>query len=147
MKYFVILSLFFVYVNAIDPKVVQAFMEKVTQFAGQCMAETKATDDDMAKLMAHEEPATHEGKCMISCMYKKFGIQNDDGTMNPDEGMNMISKIKESDPDVYEKMVAVVNKCRDSPVDEDHCITALDAAKCLIKEAKEMGLPPDMMGM
>ncbi|XP_057659039.1 uncharacterized protein LOC130895635 isoform X1 [Diorhabda carinulata] len=134
-------------VYKIEPKVIQEFMEKVTKFAGKCMEETKATNEDIAMLMAHQTPSTHEGICMISCMYKAFGVQNADGTMNPDEGINMLGKIKDTDPDLFEKMEAVVNKCRDTPVEEDPCITALNVAKCLMKEGKEMGLSQDMLGM
>nr|APC94205.1 odorant-binding protein 14 [Pyrrhalta maculicollis] len=147
MKFVVIIALFFVYANAIDPKIVQEFVEQVTKFGEKCMEETKATTEDVAQLIAHQSPSTHEGKCMISCVYKAFGIQNEDGTINQEEGLKLASKIKESDPEVYEKMETISNKCQDIPVDEDHCITALNLASCYIKEAKAIGLTAEMFGM
>ncbi|CAH1104044.1 unnamed protein product [Psylliodes chrysocephalus] len=123
----------------LDPKLLQAFMEKVTKFAQTCIEETKASGDDVAQLMAHTIPDTHEGKCMISCVYKKFKIQNEDGTINTEEANKLMEKVKDNDAELYEKLNTVYQTCnKPSIVVEDHCLTAVNLASCAVAEAKKV---------
>lgn len=56
---------------AVDPAEHKAQMMKIF---GDCKASTNANDDDIAKMMMHAKPSTHEGKCMFSCVMEKIGI-------------------------------------------------------------------------
>ncbi|XP_028134287.1 general odorant-binding protein 19d-like isoform X2 [Diabrotica virgifera virgifera] len=125
MKYLVIVAIFFVSAQAIDPKIVAEFMEKVTRFGEKCMEETKATSEDVAQIMAHTIPVSHEGKCMISCVYKAFKIQNEDGTMNSEETLKLMERIKESDAELFEKMMKIMKTCHGRPelIVSDPCVS------------------------
>lgn len=39
-----------------------------------CKNETKASDEDVELMASKKFPATHEGKCMVLCVQKQFGI-------------------------------------------------------------------------
>lgn len=39
-----------------------------------CKKEAKASDDDVNLMANKTYPATHEGKCMVLCVQKQFGI-------------------------------------------------------------------------
>ncbi|CAG9827950.1 unnamed protein product [Diabrotica balteata] len=149
MKYLVIVALFFVSAQALDPKYVAEVTEKITNFAETCMAETKATSEDVAQMMAHKIPESHEGKCMISCIYKAFKLQNEDGTMNPDETLKILEKIKESDEELYEQLMKVFKICRGKPelLVADPCITAVNVGTCVVTEGKALGIKCEIFGM
>ncbi|CAG9827947.1 unnamed protein product [Diabrotica balteata] len=135
--------------KALDPKVVAAFMEKVTKFGEKCMAETHATSDDVGQIMAHQIPESHEGKCMVSCVYKAFKIQNEDGSMNPDETLKLMEKVKESDAELYEKLMKVFTTCQGKKelIVDDPCVTAVNVGACAVTEGKAAGITSEMFGM
>ncbi|CAG9827951.1 unnamed protein product [Diabrotica balteata] len=149
MKYLVIVAIFFVSAQAIDPKLVSEFMEKLANFGEKCMIETKTTSEDVARIMAHQLPETHEGKCMISCVYKAFKIQNEDGTMNSDETLKLMEQIKDSDPELFEKMMKVFKTCHGRPelIVVDPCVTAVNMGVCAVIEGKALGIKSEMFGM
>ncbi|XP_050498165.1 uncharacterized protein LOC114329395 [Diabrotica virgifera virgifera] len=135
--------------KALDPKIVASFMEKVTKFGEKCMAETKATSDDVARIIAHQIPETHEGKCMVSCVYKAFKIQNEDGTMNSDETLKLMERIKESDAELYENLIKVFKICHGKPelIVADPCLTAVNVGTCAVTEGKALGIKSELFGM
>nr|ANQ46502.1 odorant-binding protein 3 [Phyllotreta striolata] len=148
MKYFVVFVLCFAWASAISPEIVRQFMQEVTKYGEMCIEETHASTEDVAQLMAHQIPTTHEGKCMISCVHKKFKIQNEDGTMNEEQMLNLMGRIKDDDPDMYEKLVGVYNSCKKIvKVGADHCVTALNAATCAMMEGKKAGLTSEAFGL
>ncbi|CAG9827949.1 unnamed protein product [Diabrotica balteata] len=150
MKYLVIVALFFVSAQAaIDPKLVAEFMEKVTKFGEKCMQETKATSEDVAQIMAHKIPDSHEGKCMISCVYKAFKIQNEDGTMNSDQTLKLMERVKESDAELFENLMKVFKVCHGKPelIVADPCVTAVNVGACAVTEGKALGIKSELFGM
>lgn len=56
---------------AVDPDEQKAQIMKIFT---DCKASSNANDDDIAKIMMHQKPETHEGKCMFSCVMGIMGI-------------------------------------------------------------------------
>lgn len=57
--------------RAVNPEEFKAHM---MQIFTACKTSSGASDDDIAKLMMHSKPATHEGMCMFACVMDKMGI-------------------------------------------------------------------------
>jgi PBP/GOBP family len=46
----------------------QTEKQKMLKIASSCKITTKASDDDIAMLLLHKVPPSHEGKCLFSCI-------------------------------------------------------------------------------
>lgn len=42
--------------------------------AAECQKSSGASDDDLEKIITHVKPETHEGKCMIACIFETMGV-------------------------------------------------------------------------
>ena len=42
--------------------------------AAECQKTSEASDDDLEKIITHVKPETHEGKCMIACIFETMGV-------------------------------------------------------------------------
>lgn len=49
-------------------------MQKMMKVVAECKSTSGATDADIAKLLAKEDPDTKTAKCMFSCMMGHMGI-------------------------------------------------------------------------
>ncbi|KAG5892794.1 hypothetical protein JTB14_032668 [Gonioctena quinquepunctata] len=143
MKVFVVFGLLFAASEAkIDINIVGEMMEKITTAAAKCSEEVQPSPDDIAQLLRHEVPDSHEGKCMIFCVNKDIGFQNPDGSTNFEKGMEFFGKIKDDDPELFEKIHGAYKICEGSDyLDEDPCVSSVNLATCAIDEAKKAGIP------
>nr|QUP79540.1 odorant binding protein 47 [Monochamus saltuarius] len=149
MKFLLVLASFIVLSNATSKEFRDGLMEKLHEFGTKCIEEIHPSDDDIAELLSHKIPPTsHEGKCMVFCVHKSFNMMTEDGNPNTEGTLELLAPLKETDPDIYEKSVKVLETCNASlEKDDDPCITATNWAVCGIKEAKTMGLPDDLFEM
>ncbi|KAL9881428.1 general odorant-binding protein 19d-like [Glossina fuscipes] len=117
--------------------------ENALAAANDCKDETGATDDDIAAILEHKPADSTEGKCLRSCVMKKFGIMNDDGKLVKEKTLE-VAQIMITDDNKKELAIEVVEACENLSVNEDHCEAAIEYGACLKEHAEEQGLlPPD----
>ncbi|EFA02861.1 odorant binding protein 17 [Tribolium castaneum] len=127
---------------ALDQEFVDEFLEKMQEFGAQCAEETDATSDDIAELIARKlPPSTHEGKCMIFCMQKKFNMMKENGGIDRAGAIAALKPLQKADPELHQKVLKIFVTCgmrvKPSP---DPCDTATELALCGKKEAEAIGL-------
>ncbi|XP_070507878.1 general odorant-binding protein 28a-like [Chironomus tepperi] len=120
---------------AIDPEEKKAQMMKVFM---ECKSTTNANDDDIAKMMMHAKPSTHEGKCMFSCVMEKMGIIVDGKLNQP----NMIAWA-ESMGAKTSVVDTVMAECGGLS-DPDPCEAATILGLCFKTVSKKSGIDMDM---
>ncbi|XP_049825311.1 general odorant-binding protein 19d-like [Aethina tumida] len=131
----------FVGVQSISEEFIEDFLNQVQPVAQRCMEETNAGEDDLGALISHETPPTHEGKCMLFCIYKHFNLQKEDGTANKIGALKSLDPLRKEDPEAYRKFVRLFVHCGRSVVpNPDPCIFATELGKCAFENAQEMGL-------
>nr|ALR72514.1 odorant binding protein 26 [Colaphellus bowringi] len=147
MKAFVVLTFCLAVANAkVDPKVIEEIIEEFTETVAKCSDEINPNADDIAALTEMKHiPDSHEGKCMIYCIYRSFDAVEEDGHVKFEGGMAFLSKIKESDPDMFDKMSAIYKKCTETDYfDKDPCISSANFVSCNIKAGKEANISSDI---
>ncbi|XP_049825775.1 general odorant-binding protein 19d-like [Aethina tumida] len=141
MKKFFILACFIVAANALSKEFIEKCMAKMHAIGAKCAAETGASNDDIAELIAHKIPGSHEGKCTIYCFHKAWGMQNEDGSPNLEKAIQSMDALKAEDADVYGKVKTAFETCLPSvAIDADPCITGANMAVCIKSEGEKMGL-------
>ncbi|CAH0561507.1 unnamed protein product [Brassicogethes aeneus] len=145
LKNFVVFACVLVAANAVSKEFMEKMMSKMMDVGQKCMVETKASSDDIAKLLAHQIPDTNEGKCMIFCFHKAFGVQTPDGALSLEGAIASLDPIKADDMELYEKVKSVFETCiPKTAVDADPCITAATLGECASDVGKSLGISPDM---
>ncbi|KAI7815522.1 odorant binding protein [Rhyzopertha dominica] len=126
---------------AISEETLAEMMEKMITLAEECQKETGATQEDMTTLMQKKIPASHEGKCVISCMAKKTGVSTQDGHADIEATKKFFERIKTEDEGFYNKVIEMSEQCeKEVPYDEDHCISAINFAKCAKEKSAQKGI-------
>ncbi|KAI7815523.1 odorant binding protein [Rhyzopertha dominica] len=126
---------------AISEDTLAEIMEKMVSLAQECQKETGATQEDMTILMQKKIPASHEGKCVISCIAKKTGVSTQDGHADIEATKKFFEKFKNEDEDLYNKVIEMSEQCqKEVPYDEDHCISAINFAKCAKEKSAQKGI-------
>nr|UTN00812.1 odorant binding protein [Semanotus bifasciatus] len=148
MKFLLLVSLIFAVSNALDKEFVEKMKMKMQEVGAECVEKEKPNEDDIGLLIAHQMPTTHEGKCVIYCVYKYFNTINEDATINVEGGIEALQPLKENDEELYEKVAAILKKCTSSlTIDGDPCNTGAKLIECTVLEAKAMGLSEEMLDM
>lgn len=47
---------------------------KWIELATECQKTSGASDTELEKIIMHTKPETHEGKCMIACIFETIGV-------------------------------------------------------------------------
>nr|UTN00819.1 odorant binding protein [Semanotus bifasciatus] len=145
MKVLLLLAYVFVATHAMDKEFAAKFVQEVQELGIKCAGEEKPDPDDIARMMAHKLPETHEGKCVIYCIYKHYNTVNGDGTINVDAGIKALQPLKENDEALYNLIVADFKKCAGSiSINSDPCETSFNLVNCCLVEAKAKGLPKEL---
>ncbi|XP_044253885.1 uncharacterized protein LOC123004619 [Tribolium madens] len=142
MKSWFFLILGFTLTCALDQEFLDKFFEEMQEFGAQCAEETEATSDDIAELIARKlPPSTHEGKCMIFCMQKKFKMMKGNGSIDRAGAIAALKPLQKADPELYQKVLKIFVTCgmKVKPL-PDPCDTATELALCAQKEAEAIGL-------
>ncbi|XP_017052251.1 general odorant-binding protein 19d [Drosophila ficusphila] len=114
--------------------------DHAAQLANECKAETGATDEDVEKMLKHEEPETHEAKCLQSCVMKKFQIVDESGKLSKEHALELVKHISKPDAEKEDAPAEVVDKCEGIELPEDHCEAAVAFSTCIYEQMKEHGL-------
>nr|XP_023013087.1 general odorant-binding protein 19d-like [Leptinotarsa decemlineata] len=150
MRSFIAFALLIVATQAkLDPELVQELMEKLTEAAAKCGEKIKPSSEDISKLLSHKVPDTTEGRCMLLCVNQELGFEKEDGSIDFENGKIIMDKVKDSDPEIFNKLFEVYKKCSqtDYIVKDDPCETSANLATCGIKGAEEEGISFDLGSM
>ncbi|KAF5308874.1 hypothetical protein FQR65_LT00574 [Abscondita terminalis] len=116
---------------------------KLADIAGTCIPEVGATNADIAELISKKTPSTKEGKCLVSCFQKKFGLQDENGRPNREGTMAFLEPLHDDDPQMYTKVFQIAIICgpevEKMPI-TDHCEVAIAITSCAMREGQKFGL-------
>lgn len=124
-------------VLAFDEKVAIA---KFMEFAKPCKAEVGASDSDMEEATKHLPASTYEGKCMRSCVMKKFNLMDANGKLDTNAGHEKAKQYTGNDPAKLKVALEIGDICAAINVPADHCEAAEAYGKCFRSEAERRGL-------
>lgn len=110
------------------------------QIMGECQAATKASEDDIKSLMAKKLPATHEGLCMIECMFSKTKLMKD-GKFDKDGAIEVTVPAMNGDKDKEAKVKQMMEACAKDigAGDADKCVNAKKVVECIEAKGKSFG--------
>ncbi|CAG9811310.1 unnamed protein product [Chironomus riparius] len=104
--------------------------------AAECQKSSGASDDDLEKIITHVKPETHEGKCMIACIFETMGVVKDGKICK--EGLEAWQK---ESPIPAEVIQTAITECEEI-TDADHCEAATQIGHCFKDTLKKAGLFP-----
>nr|UYB94405.1 odorant-binding protein 3 [Lytta caraganae] len=111
------------------------------QLIEQCKEKAGASDSDIEALKEKKLPETHEGLCMLECVFETSQIMPDgkfskDGMITAFEPM-----MNEQDADTIENGKKLAETCANEigDGDDDKCITAKMVVECIVKHAPSHG--------
>ncbi|CAH0561506.1 unnamed protein product [Brassicogethes aeneus] len=145
MKYFIVVACLFAAANAVSNEFMADFVGKIRNFGGKCVGEVNAQPGDIDTLLAHKVPESHEGKCLLFCIHKNFGVQKDDGGISLEGGIKFLEPLRADDPVMYDNVrkIAVVCATKVLP-DGDPCQTAVNINLCLVEQGKLVGITSEL---
>ncbi|XP_034472061.1 general odorant-binding protein 28a [Drosophila innubila] len=124
-------------VRAFDEK---AALAKFMEYAEPCKVEVGASDSDMDEAMKHLPASTYEGKCMRSCVMKKFNLMDANGKLDTNAGHEKAKQYTGNDPAKLKIALEIGDICAAITVPDDHCEAAEAYGKCFKSEAQTRGL-------
>ncbi|KAB0799632.1 hypothetical protein PPYR_07512 [Photinus pyralis] len=140
-----VISLLFLFTAAygVSDEFKNALRMKMATFASACISEVGAGEADITDLVRKRIPSTREGRCLISCLQKKFGLQQSDGQPDRLGTMALLEPLHDDDPEMYKKVLQVAITC--GPLVEkmkltDACDVAVEVTTCAMREGKKFGL-------
>ncbi|XP_050308185.1 general odorant-binding protein 19d [Anthonomus grandis grandis] len=142
---FVLVVSVFASAYALSDALREEMMLDVQEYGIECAESEKATPEDIEALMNRKPPVTHNGKCVIFCVSKKLNLMNDDGSVVEKPSTSWLDKAKADDPDLFEKMAAIHELCKEQVKADDPCDAGLEFVACGKQEAVKAGLG-DLMG-
>ncbi|XP_065366101.1 general odorant-binding protein 28a-like [Calliphora vicina] len=116
--------------------------EEALAIATSCKEEVGASDADFGAIVQHQPTESAEGKCMLACVLKKFGVMSNEGKLIKDTAIE-ISKSLVQDEEEKEHIVAVIDTCNELDVSDDHCEAAEEYGHCWRTELGDKGIAPE----
>nr|AIX97066.1 odorant-binding protein 20 [Dastarcus helophoroides] len=106
-----------------------------------CKDKVKASDADVEALKAQKIPETHEGLCLIECLFDGAKIMQN-GKFDKNGMMTAFSAALKEQGKSPDKLKSLGDACEKDvgEGDKDKCVTAKMLVECFAKKAKEMNL-------
>lgn len=114
--------------------------EEMMKVMGECKTEAKATDDDIKALMANKLPSSHEGLCMVECIFSKGKIMKN-GKFDKASAIEVTTPAMKGDKDKEAKVKQMMEDC-DKEIgagDADKCVNAKKVVECIEAKGKSFG--------
>ncbi|XP_013101515.1 general odorant-binding protein 28a [Stomoxys calcitrans] len=116
--------------------IIADFMAK----AEVCKGETGGKDADVAEIAGKKPASTPEGKCMRSCLMKKYEVMDANGKMDKAVAMKHAEVLSDGDAKMLAIADEVVATCAALGVSGDHCEAAEEYLKCFKEQAMAHGV-------
>ncbi|XP_065203412.1 general odorant-binding protein 19d-like [Planococcus citri] len=113
-----------------------AVVQKKKQFSDECKKELKTSDADYGILAKAEVPANEAQKCLLECIYKKFGLINKNGKVDAVAAEKLAELRFEKDKEHLTKAKEVIKKCQtdaDKASTTEKCVLGKVIRNCIIK--------------
>ncbi|XP_065365184.1 general odorant-binding protein 28a-like [Calliphora vicina] len=129
-----------VLVKGFDKKAaVAAFMVKMDD----CKAEVGAKDSDVEELVAKKPSSTMEGKCLRSCLMKKYEVMDNNGKFVKDVAVTHAHKYTDGSDERMKIAHEIIDACSSIAVADDHCEAAEQYGKCFKEQAMAHNIKDD----
>nr|QKN21094.1 odorant-binding protein [Bactrocera correcta] len=115
---------------------VKNFMTK----AEECRGEVGAADSDIQDIIAKVPAASKEGKCLRSCLMKKYGAMDSNGKFVKSVADQHAQDFTDGDADKLKTAREIIDACADIAVPDDHCEATEVYGKCFMEQAKAHGI-------
>ncbi|TMW51425.1 hypothetical protein DOY81_003492 [Sarcophaga bullata] len=106
----------------------------------QCKDEVGATIDDLQDLLGRKPPSSVTGKCLRSCLMKKYKVMDSNGKFDRTAAMDEAIKLTHGDPAKMQLAQVLMNACSDIEVPADHCEAAAVYGQCFREQITILGL-------
>ncbi|XP_017469008.1 PREDICTED: general odorant-binding protein 28a-like [Rhagoletis zephyria] len=106
----------------------------------ECRGEVGAAASDIEDLIKKAPAASKEGKCLRSCMMKKYGVMDDGGKFVKSVALEHASTFTDGDAEKMKTANEITDACAGIAVPDDHCEAAEIYGKCFMEQAKAHGL-------
>ncbi|XP_049311677.1 general odorant-binding protein 28a-like [Bactrocera dorsalis] len=110
---------------------IKNFMTK----AEECRGEVGAADSDIQNIVAKLPVVSKEGKCLHSCLMKKYGVMDSNGKFVKSVADQHAQDVTDGDADKLKTAREIIDACADIAVPDDHCEAAEVYGKCFVKQA------------
>nr|AKI29004.1 odorant binding protein 28a [Bactrocera dorsalis] len=115
---------------------IKNFMTK----AEECRGEVGAADSDIQNIVAKLPAASKEGKCLHSCLMKKYGAMDSNGKFVKSVADQHAQDFTDGDADKLKTAREIIDACADIAVPDDHCEATEVYGKCFMDQAKAHGI-------
>ncbi|XP_061402796.1 general odorant-binding protein 28a-like [Musca vetustissima] len=115
-------------------------IEKLKTKAQECKTEVGATDVDIEDLVGRKPASTMEGKCLRSCLMKKFEVMDASGKFVAEAALKHAEKVTDGNADKMKVASEIINACANIDVSSDPCQAAEDYGKCFKQQANAHGI-------
>lgn len=114
--------------------------ENFMKIMNDCKDVVKATDADIKALMAKKLPESHEGLCLLECMFDHSKMMKD-GKFDKDSAIELSIKPLNGDKEKEAKVKNMMEACATEigAGDKDKCVNAKTIVECVEKKGKEFG--------
>lgn len=114
--------------------------EKISGLLVECQKSSHASDADVQLIKDKKMPSTHEGLCMMECVFEAAKIMKD-GRFNKVSTVQALAGAMKGDQGKIKKLGELADTC-DKEVgkgNNDKCITAKMVLECVQKHGKDSG--------
>ncbi|XP_068083678.1 general odorant-binding protein 56a isoform X2 [Anabrus simplex] len=103
--------------------------KKIKEAREECKNEFPITEEEEKGLREGEPPASQEGKCFLSCMFRACGTMKD-GKFDPEGAKNKAKILFSDDKDKEQKACDVIDQCSKEVTTDDTCETGPKIMEC-----------------
>ncbi|KNC26763.1 Pheromone-binding protein-related protein 5 [Lucilia cuprina] len=140
-KFYITLAVFCIFgavlVKGFDKKeAIAGFMAKMDD----CKAEVGAKDVDVEELVGKKPASSMEGKCLRSCLMKKYEVMDNNGKFVKEVALSHAEKYTDGAEDKMKIAQEIIDACSGIDVPDDHCEAAEKYGKCFKDESLAHGL-------
>ncbi|KAJ3633687.1 hypothetical protein MTP99_010621 [Tenebrio molitor] len=131
------LSLFPVLAQPVDK---DAIKEAAKEVIMECKSKAGASDADIQALKDHKMPESHEGLCMLECIFDSSKIM-ENGKFSKSGMIEGFKPLVGEDQEKQERLSQLASTCENEigDGDSDKCQTAKLLVECIIKNGKTHG--------
>ncbi|XP_037808812.1 general odorant-binding protein 28a-like [Lucilia sericata] len=121
----------------------KAAIAEFMTFTDDCKGEVDAKDSDVEELMGKKPASTMEGKCLRSCLMKKYEVMDNNGKFLKDIALTHARKYTDASEEKIKIAQEIIDACGAIAVADDHCEAAEQYAKCFSDQAKAHNVQDD----
>ncbi|KAM3962007.1 general odorant-binding protein 28a-like [Aphomia sociella] len=132
---------------AITPAQKALIQSKLLSSGLECIKDHPLSISDISTFRKKVIPNNKNAQCFTACLFKRIGIMDDMGKLNPSGAHNSAMKIFKNSEDHLTKVDGIIEECsfvnEQNTPDDMGCERAKMAFECLVKHAPKFDLDID----